>query len=69
MRHRKRYTEFERKLATLVNSVSLEQRSDTPDYMLAKYLMACLRAYEDTTLARDQWHGGLPERKIRGRIR
>ena len=52
-----RDVEFTRALAALVNCHSRENGSDTPDYLLADYLMGCLRAYEAATVARDKWCG------------
>ena len=52
-----RDVEFTRALAALVNCHSRENGSDTPDYLLADYLMGCLRAYEAATAARDKWYG------------
>jgi len=52
-----RDVEFTRALAALVNCHSRENGSDTPDYLLADYLMGCLRAYEAATAARDKWCG------------
>ena len=31
--------------------------SDTPDFMLAEYLCACLLTFNATTSARATWHG------------
>ena len=52
-----RDVEFTRALAALVNCHSRENGSDTPDYLLAAYLMGCLRAYVAATAARDKWYG------------
>jgi hypothetical protein len=37
---------------------------DTPDFILASYLISCLSAYRDTTKARDQWFGLKPPNKF-----
>lgn len=37
---------LERDFATLLNSYSRENISNTPDYILAEYLFNCLTAYE-----------------------
>lgn len=37
---------MERELAELLNKYSVENRSSTPDFVLAEYLTACLLAYE-----------------------
>lgn len=40
--------EFKIELAALLNRHGIEPGSNTPDYVLADYLLACLKAYEDT---------------------
>ena len=40
----------------LLNYHSRENESDTPDFLLAEYLMDCLRAYEKIIKARDKWY-------------
>jgi len=47
--------EFEKELAALINKYSLENRSDTPDFILASYLVACMLDYEAAVLKRRQW--------------
>ena len=37
--------EFTKELAHLINRFSLENCSNTPDYILAEYLTNCLEAY------------------------
>ena len=37
--------QFEKELEKLINRFSMESDSDTPDFLLAKYLCACLDAY------------------------
>lgn len=44
-------------LAELINEHSRESASNTPDYLLANFLEACLKAYEETTQQRDRWYG------------
>jgi hypothetical protein len=51
-------------LAAVMNRHSQENRSGTPDFMLAAYLIGCLRVWEDVTGDRDQWWGLAP-RKLR----
>ena len=38
-------TEFEKELEQLINKHSMENESDTPDLILAGYLMMCLDAF------------------------
>lgn len=50
-------------IQTLLNKYSRENKSDTPDFILADYLFSCLKAYEEATNKRDEWYGrsGLSE--------
>lgn len=50
--------EFQKRLEALINEYSLENGSDTPDYILAQYLCACLSNYNHTLYARDVWYNG-----------
>lgn len=47
---------FQKALEQLLNAHSMENASGTPDFLLARYLIACLRAYEEATVDRDTWH-------------
>jgi hypothetical protein len=49
-------TEFEKELEALINRHSMENGSDTPDFILAQYLTACLRAFDSATQARTRWY-------------
>lgn len=40
-----------------MNHYSLENLSDTPDFILAAYLRMCLDAYNETLVMREQWYG------------
>lgn len=46
---------FEKELEELINKYSIENRSDTPDYILAEYMFTCLLAYQNAVKARDKW--------------
>ncbi len=50
-------TELEQKLTALLNTESREQDSNTPDYILAEYMMACLDAFELASNKREAWYG------------
>jgi len=43
-------------LQHLINRHSRENASDTPDYVLAEYLLNCLCAFEAATRTRDGWY-------------
>lgn len=48
--------EFRSELATLLNKYSKENGSNTPDFVLADYLISCLEAYNQTVNDRDGWY-------------
>ena len=50
-------SEFERELANLINRYSLENDSDTPDFMLAAYLRSCLEVVAGFIRQREKWYG------------
>lgn len=50
-------TEFEKELGQLINKHSIENESDTPDFILASYLRKCLTIFGSIVLARDDWYG------------
>jgi hypothetical protein len=43
-------------LTDLLNSHSAENASDTPDHILAEYLVRCLDAFDVATLERTRWY-------------
>lgn len=47
---------FRSELTSLINKYSLENTSNTPDYILADFLMSCLEAFDDATYARSEWY-------------
>ncbi len=48
---------FAEELEQLINKYSVENASDTPDFILAQYLCDCLNAYAKTIAKRDKWWG------------
>ena len=48
---------FRKELEELLNRHSMENGSNTPDFMLATYLNACLVAFDEIVKARDRWYG------------
>lgn len=48
---------FEQELTALINRHSQENLSNTPDFILAQYVLDALLAFNRATSARDQWHG------------
>ncbi len=53
--------EFRRELMLLINKYSRENFSNTPDFMLAEYLIDCLEVYEKLTQKREAWYGRTPK--------
>lgn len=48
---------FEEALTNLINRYSMENGSNTPDYILAKYLCECLDNYDNIVRTREMWWG------------
>ena len=48
---------MENELAAMLNSYSAENRSDTPDYILAEYMLDCLAAWNVACRKRENWYG------------
>jgi hypothetical protein len=44
-------------MQSLINRHSLENESDTPDFLLAAYLQRCLVLFGDIVRMRDTWYG------------
>lgn len=40
-----------------INATSSENGSNTPDHILADYLVACLAVFDSTVKARERWYG------------
>jgi len=47
-------------LRRLLNSVSAENGSNTPDLILADYLISCLAAFDRAVQERERWYGRNP---------
>lgn len=48
---------FEQELTALINKYSAENDSDTPDFILAEFVMGCLKAWNVGVQSREQWYG------------
>ena len=48
---------FKKELLTLINTYCMEADSDTPDYILAEYMVQCLKLFNKSTQARDMHMG------------
>lgn len=51
----KREESFRADLSALLNRYSRENGSDTPDFVLAKFVALALHAFDQAVLARDKW--------------
>ena len=49
--------EFREELRALINRYSIENSCDTPDYILADYVIQCLSSFADTVRFREIWYG------------
>ena len=47
---------FDIDLENLINKYSLENKSNTPDFILADYLISCLKNFEKTSRRREKWY-------------
>ena len=50
-------SDFVRELAALINRYSMENASNTPDWILAQYLAAALTAFDVAVQQRETWYG------------
>ena len=55
---RQDYHEIVRDIAHVVNKYSLEQESQTPDYILAEYMLKSLSDLNRLMRSRDYWYNG-----------
>lgn len=53
-------SKFEKELTALINSHSMENDSDTPDFILAKYMWNALENFNQTVNAREKHYGRAP---------
>jgi hypothetical protein len=54
-------TEFKEKLSALLNVMSQENESNTPDFILAEYLLRSLQAFNVAVVHREKWYGRAPQ--------
>lgn len=51
---------FEKELENLINRYSIENASNTPDFILARYMAGCLSNFNETVRRREVWYGRDP---------
>lgn len=49
--------QFEKDLEGLINKHSIENGSNTPDFLLARFLVQCLDSWNASIAAREKWYG------------
>ena len=54
-------TDLRKDIETAINKSSAENYSNTPDFILAEYLMDCLKAFDNAVLRRAKWYGRLDQ--------
>lgn len=47
---------FQKELTSLINRYSKENKSNTPDFILAEYMNECLLIFERIIAKRDEWY-------------
>lgn len=52
--------DLEAAIAAALNSFSAENASNTPDWILAQYLLGCLAAWNTAVQQRETWYGRDP---------
>ena len=52
---------MERELKDLLNRHSAEGNGNTPDFILAQYMIACLAAFDQAVQQRETWYGRDPK--------
>ena len=48
---------FETELQALLNTHSMENESNTPDFILAEYMLRCLDIFNVIVNSREKWYG------------
>jgi hypothetical protein len=53
----KKKGDFQESLRSLLNKTSQENGSNTPDFILARYLLGCLDNFNAAVSSREAWYG------------
>lgn len=48
---------FLEELTDVINRHSEENKSNTPDFILAQFILGCLKSFNHATQDRDKWYG------------
>lgn len=52
---------FREELRELINRHSMENLSNTPDFLLTEYILGCLEAFDSAVRQREAWYGRTKE--------
>jgi hypothetical protein len=47
---------FRTKLTSVINECSMENGSNTPDFILSQYLASCLKIFDEAIQQRETWY-------------
>ncbi len=50
-------SDLRKEIETSINRASAENSSNTPDFILAEFLLDCLAAFDKASRAREKWYG------------
>lgn len=50
-------SDLRQEIEAAVNRASAENYSNTPDFILAEYLIDCLKAFDNAVIRRAKWYG------------
>jgi len=56
---------FEKALRELINLESMENASNTPDFILSQYLLGCLDVFNTAVQQRETWYERDPRPSVR----
>ena len=55
---------FRKELKTLINKHSMENGSDTPDFVLARFIENSMHAFDSAVTSREEWYGRYPTQSV-----
>ena len=63
MKYSKNRDALVKDIAKVLNTHSMENRSNTPDFILAEHLVGCLEVFDKATNRRSEWYNPKEEEK------
>lgn len=52
-----KFSKLRKEIEQAINRHSLENESNTPDFILAEYLTDCLKSFDKAINKREEWYG------------